>query len=293
VATLPPMLAKISAHLPGERLTAEIQLDPASDPFLSEHLLGGKPLLPFVIGIESLAEAAQKLGGESVIALENVQVHSGVSFADNRPQQVRVEVQSSKTTGRCAVRMTREFRDRERRLVDAARMCVAADAEVGKPAKLDAVSPGEPPLGWFPMAYPDDAPIWHGPRLRCLENVAIQYDGAFGQIIAPAPQDLGGARAKQGWLVPAAALDACLMLCSTFAYFQFGKRFEIPAGLGRLQLGRQPRPGETCLVRMFYKGQDARSARYDFRLFGENGDCLLAVSDYQTTVIAAPARAAV
>ncbi len=135
------------------------------------------------------------------------------------------------------------------------------------------------------MAYPDDAPIFHGPKLRCLTQVAIQYDGAFGQIVAPAPQELGPAREPSGWIVPAATLDACLMLCSTFAYFQFGKRFEIPAGLARLQLSREPRPGETCLVRMYYQGQDARSARYDFQLFGENGDCLLSAAGYQTTVI--------
>jgi len=139
------------------------------------------------------------------------------------------------------------------------------------------------------MSYPNDAPIYHGPKFRCLEQVAIQYDGAFGRIAAPALDELGGARAKTGWIVPAAALDACLMLCSTFAFFQFGRRFEIPASLAELRLGRPPRPGETCLVRMYFQGQDARSARYDFRLMGDNGDCLLTASGYQTTVLSASA----
>ena len=236
-----------------------------------------------------MAQAARMLCGQNVIQIQNVQIHNGVSFSDVKPQTVDVRVERL-PDGRCDARLTRAFSDRQGRLVDAARPCVSAQVECGKPLTLDCQLPGEPPIGWFPMAYPDDAPILHGPRLRCLSQVAIQYDGAFGQIVAPAPEELGGPRTASGWIVPAAALDACLMLCSTFAYFQFGKRFEIPAELAQLQLARPPRPGEICLVRMFYKGQDPRSARYDFRLFGDNGDCLLATTGYQTTVLAAPAK---
>ena len=289
IVRLPTLVEAVSEQRAGERLTAEIRLDPVADPFLSEHLLAGKPLLPFVMGIESVAQAARMLCNADVIQIENVQVHNGLSFPDARPQTVRAAVERL-PGGKCGTKLTKEFRDREGRLVDPARLCVAAEVECGKPIMLDAEPAGDPPLGWFPMAYPEDAPIFHGPKFRCLTQVAIQYDGAFGQIVAPAPEELGPAMAKPGWIVPAAALDACLMLCSTFAFFQFGKRFEIPAGLTRLELAHQPRPGETCLVRMYYKGQDARSARYDFRLFGDHGDCLLSAVGYQTTVISGAAR---
>ena len=224
-----PLIATISEHRAGQQLTAEIRLDPVGDPFLAEHLLGGKPLLPFVMTIESVAQAARSLCGDNVDAIEDVQIHNGVSFPDGQPQAARVHVETQ-AAGKCRARLTREFRDRAGRLVDPARLCVTANIECGsQPKSLDVEPPGTPPLGWFPMLYPDDAPIFHGPKFRCLKQVAIQYDGAFGQIVAPPIDELGGTRDKCGWILPAAALDGCLMLCSTFAYFQIrqaGLRFQ-------------------------------------------------------------------
>ena len=169
------------------------------------------------------------LGDEPPVAIENVQVHQSVSFPDGRPQSMRAEAQRA-ADGKFDVRLTREFRDRGGRLVDPARLCFAARVACGEGATPRLEPPGEPPLGWFPMAYPDDAPIYHGPKFRCLTHLAIQYDGAFGQIVVPAAELLAPNRPKSPWILPAAALDACLMLCSTFAYLQFGKRFEIPVG---------------------------------------------------------------
>ena len=280
-----PLVAAVTEHRAGQRLTAEIRLDPAGDPFLSEHLLGGKPLLPFVMGVESVAQTARILGSGIVTTIEDVQVHNGLGLPDGQPKTVHVDAEKL-PGGKYCSRLTTEFRDREGRLVDPARLCVEAHVDCGAALEpLDVAPSGEPPLGWFPMFYPDDAPIFHGPKFRCLKQVAIQYDGAFGRIVAPPPEELGGTRTKAGWILPAAALDGCLMLCSTFAYFQFSKRAEIPIRLARLQLGRLPRAGESCLVRMFFKGQDARSARYDFHLYGDNGDCLLSAVGYQTTVL--------
>ena len=115
--------------------------------------------------------------------------------------------------------------------------------------------------------------------------MACQYDGAFGQIVAPAINELGGARQGNKWFVPAAVLDACLFACGTFAYSMFGKRVEIPAGIDLLRLGRKPRTGEACQVRILYRGDEGRGSRYDFHLFGDDGTCLLSVEGYRTTAI--------
>ncbi len=282
------MISGVVEHAAGQRLVAELRLDPARDPFLAEHLLGGKPLLPFVMGIESLAQAAGLLSGGRPTVIENVQVQNGLSVADATPFTARIGIERI-GPGKFRGQITREFRDREGRLVDPARPCISADIQCAAAVSpLPAPAAGTQPLGWFPMMYPDDAPIYHGPRLRTLKQLAIQYDGAFGKIVAPPPAELGGDRGTSGWILPAAALDGCLMLCSTFAYFQFAGRFEIPTGLARLELGRPPRPAEQCQLRMYFKGQDARTARYDFHLTGDNGDCLLVAQGYQTSVFGGP-----
>jgi hypothetical protein len=160
----------------------------------------------------------------------------------------------------------------------------AARAEL----KVDAI--GEPPLGWFPMTYAEDGPILHGPRLRCLRDVAVQYDGAFGRIVAPAVEDLAGPRTGRNWVLPAAVLDACFVTCSAFAYVMFSKRVEIPLGIDQMRLGRKTRPGETCTLRVFFRGQDERSSRYDFVLTGQDGQGILAVVGYRSATLAAGAK---
>ncbi len=259
-----PLFDEILEQCPGQKLTAEMRLHPTDDLFLAEHLLAGQPLLPFVIAVEALAQAAAMLDDKPPVSIESVQAHQSVSFPDGRPQSVRAEAQRA-ADGRFDVRLTREFRDRGGQLVDPARLCFAARVACGERAAPRLEPPGQPPLGWFPMAYPDDAPIFHGPKLRCLTHLAIQYDGAFGQIVVPADELLAPKRPKSSWVLSAAALDACLMLCSTFAYLQFGKRFEIPSALGRLEIGRRPAVGEVCIARMLYQGQDARNAPLRFR----------------------------
>ncbi len=101
IARLAPLIEAVSEHQAGERLTAEIRLDPSADPFLSEHLLAGKPLLPFVMGIETLAQAARMLCDQNVIQIENVQVHNGVSFADSAASECP---RACRTPGRRQVR---------------------------------------------------------------------------------------------------------------------------------------------------------------------------------------------
>ncbi len=275
-----PLLDRLCEHELGRALAAEVRFDPRIDPFLVEHRLGGKPILPFVIAIECLAEAARAVDGREVVGLQNIEIHNALSFKDELPKTVQVAARVQ-VDGLVGCQLTSEFRDREGRLVDAARMHVAAAVELAAHAAAIDVQPaGQPPLGWHPMAYPDDAPIFHGPRLRCLKQVGFQYDGGFGQIVAPAMDELGGPR-KGRWIVPAAMLDACMVACGTFAYCMFAKRIEIPAGIDRLRLGRQPRDGEACVMRMFFRGQSGRIARYDFSLFGDDGQCLLAVDGYR------------
>jgi hypothetical protein len=280
-----PLVASVSRHDPDRHFTASVRLDPVNDPFLAEHRLAGRPLLPFVIAMEGLAEAGRGLSGTQVAGFRNLEIHSGLSFKSDLPQTVEIAAEWQ-GDGPCRCRLTSEFRDREGRLVDAQRLQVTADVELAaEKVRLQVDGFGQPPLGWFPLSYPDDAIMYHGPHLRCLKQVACQYDGGFGQIVAPAIEELGGSRTSRGWIVPAAVLDACLYACGTFAYLMFAKRVEIPAGMDRLRLGRQPRATEVCVVRMLFRGHDARGSRYDFNLFGDDGECLLAVEGYRTTAI--------
>jgi len=87
-----PMLGKIAGmHLYGG-LTIETTLDPAIQPFLRDHQIEGKPVLPGVMGIEGFAEAALcMLPGWHVEAIEDVNFLAPFKFYRGEPRTVTVE----------------------------------------------------------------------------------------------------------------------------------------------------------------------------------------------------------
>src|SRR5262249_19516462 len=50
-------------HVPGVELIAEADLAAESDPYLEDHVFRGEPLLPAVMGLEAMAQAAAGLQG--------------------------------------------------------------------------------------------------------------------------------------------------------------------------------------------------------------------------------------
>ena len=279
-----PLISKVTHGDVGRDANGEMILDPVNDPFLAEHRLAGSPLLPFAIAIEGLAEIARVAGAGEVVSLANLEIASGISFKDDRPRTIEVSAAREGETYR--TRMTSDVHGRDGQLLEKSRLHFAAQVAVAdqRPALADN-PPGQPPLGWFPMAYPNDAPIYHGQKFRALKKIAFQYDGGFGQIVAPPTEELGGARPGKSWTIPAAALDSALVACSAFAYYMFAKRVEIPAGADQVRLGRLPRAGEVCTLRMWFRGQDAQESRYDFKIFGDDGQLLVAVDGYRAAVI--------
>ena len=174
----------------------------------------------------------------------------------------------------CAL-TSRQF-DRKGRLIDARRPHMRAIGELaGAPLPIEAQPPGEPPLGWLASCYSENAPMYHGEPLRCLKQWAVQYDGGWGQIVAPSLAELAGRRPASGWILPPAMLDACLYACGSFLFLQFGGLVAVPQSLQRLAWTRQPKPGENCILRFFFRGCDRRHNRFDFALFGEDQRPLL------------------
>jgi len=266
-------------------LIAEIRFDPAADPFLLEHRLKGKPFLPAVVGLEALAEAAALWNPrQTVVGLSDVEIVNGLMFHSDRPIAAKVAVTPAGFGAACL--LTSELRDRKDRVIIADRVQVKGTVHFADaPPALVAPPPGEPPLGWFEQRYPEEALIHHGPAFRSLKGFCCQYDGSFGKILASSPGELAGPRPAQGWHLPLAVLDGCLYACGNFLFIQFAKALEIPHGFDRLQWTRMPREGETCVVRVFFRGREDRHSCFDFTLFGDDGNVLLAAEGYRTVLV--------
>ena len=105
-------------------------------------------------------------------------------------------------------------------------------------------------------------------------------------MLAPPVGELTGSRRGAGLIVPAAMLDACLVACGSFIYLQFGKRMELPHGFDALRVARQPRDGELCVLRFYYRGREDRHSRFDFTLFGADNVPIMQVIGYRAVLVA-------
>ncbi|MFQ5990283.1 MAG: polyketide synthase dehydratase domain-containing protein, partial [Candidatus Methylomirabilales bacterium] len=125
--------------------------------------------------------------------------------------------------------------------------------------------------------------VLHGPRFRCLRQVWMQSDGGWGRIIAPPLSELGEKRGN-GWIIPAAVLDACLVACGVFANTEL-KVNQLPLAFKRLRIDRLPRAGEHCTVRLNLRGRQDDSTYFDFALFGNDGTVILVAEGHRCVIL--------
>ncbi len=263
-------------------------LDPVRDPFLAEHRLDDRPMLPIVVGLEMLYEAAAKRLGndftDTPLALTDIEAVNGLRFHTDRAQAVRV---TSELLGDGTVRcqLFADVCSRDGRLVEADRLYLSARIEANPqaPLKSDRPLPDLSEGTWHPIEYPaKGSKFFLGPALRCLRKIRVEGQTAWGRIMAPAPIELTGPLHEvAGWRLPCAPLDACLFATGLLAWYCVEPGTALPASIGRLTLGRLPRAGEACWVETQFLRREGHHAWFDFTLRGMNGEMILAAEDYR------------
>jgi NAD(P)-dependent dehydrogenase (short-subunit alcohol dehydrogenase family) len=87
-----PMIGSIVSMGLHTGLIVETTLDPANQPFLHDHQIGGTPVLPGVMGIEAFAEAALVLlSGWRVEAVEDVKFLAPFKFYRGQPRTLTIQ----------------------------------------------------------------------------------------------------------------------------------------------------------------------------------------------------------
>jgi hypothetical protein len=140
-----------------------------------------------------------------------------------------------------------------------------------------------PPDKWVEMVFSEeDGVIYHGPVFRRLTHFGSDSSGAwYGKIVAASSAELIGDRRGGEFLLPAAALDACLYACGVYLWYLDKTAIFIPQAIDGLRLRRAARQGEACTVRLRFRGQEKNLGVFDFVLFGEDGSVILEVAGYQ------------
>ncbi|HWA96978.1 MAG TPA: polyketide synthase dehydratase domain-containing protein, partial [Pirellulales bacterium] len=271
------------------KIRGSVRLDPAKDPFLVEHRLDDRPLLPVVIGMEMLCEAAAALDpAATVVELRNVEAMNGLRFHTDDPQTASITAERvDEQTVACL--LSADFHTRTGALVDRDRpylrgqvVLAAARSEIPVP-RLPV-----PRQAWQKVSYAArGGKFFLGPPLRRLRKMIVGPTQAWGRIAAPALVELAGNRRDvRGWIFPSALVDACLYATGLLAWQSVQPGAHLPVSFGRIRLGTLPSPGEACIVESSYRGREGRTASFDFTLFGNDGRVVLAVEDYRIAWLA-------
>ena len=283
-----PLIDSVITEIPGKEIVAELILDPCQDVFLRQHLFKGKPLLPVVVAMEALVEAAVELTGKygQVSALHNIEIVNGLRFNTDEPQTARVRAVAEEDHVRCE--LTCDFLNRRGIVLQPNRPYLRANV-VLTPTHRKLVSCTVPSVSeWHDVWYPEeDVIIYHGPVFRHLRQITVdERSDGWARLVAPSPDDVAGRRGGEGWYVPSALLDGCFFACGAFLWFLFEGVVAIPAGIAEIRFGRQPRAGEQCLAHIRFRDRKDDHGIFDIELFGEDGEAILQVEGYRNIIVA-------
>jgi NAD(P)-dependent dehydrogenase (short-subunit alcohol dehydrogenase family)/acyl carrier protein len=90
--TAGPLTGEIAGFGAADGLVVRVTADPAAQPFLHDHCIGGTPVLPGVMGLETMAGAAALLFPDRhVVALEDVAFLAPFKFYRSEPRVVTVQ----------------------------------------------------------------------------------------------------------------------------------------------------------------------------------------------------------
>jgi hypothetical protein len=282
-----PMLDRVVESEPGRRLTAELNLDPVGDVFLAQHRYKERPMMPVVVTLEAMAEAAWLLAGEDsqVVGLKNIEILNGLRFHSDEPQSARVHAKVGENVIDCD--FTCDFFNRKGQLLLKDKPYLRTQVEVAKQGRTLTAAPPPEPAGWTLCWYPEsELVIYHGPAFRCLREFAVEGEEGWGRIVAPAAGELTGHRPGSHRVMPSALLDACFFSCGVVLWWQMRGVVAIPDGIESIRLGRSPQPGEVCLVHITSRGREGKLALFDFTVFGEDGSVVLQVDGYRNVIVA-------
>ena len=70
------------------------------------------------------------------------------------------------------------------------------------------------------------------------------------------------------FLLPSAAIDACLFACGVYLWYSDKNAIFIPYAIDSIRLRRPARPGEACMVRLNFRNREQNLGVFDFVLFG-------------------------
>jgi len=263
-------------------VAVEVDLEPCRQPFLFDHQIGGTPVLPGVMGIEALAQAARLIFPDRCIhSIEEVQFHSPFKFYRGQPRTLKL-LASHRTDGDSIVAQCRLIGSRvlhghtepEITTHFTARVRLTSDAPEGPRRAVITV-----PAAKLVSARDLYRLYFHGPAYQVIESAWRDGDEVFGLFAAGLPPNHEPAEAAT--LVAPRLIELCFQTAGIWELSAEG-RMGLPHRVRRIQFFQ---PSESTQGRIFCVVAANPGGGFDARVVDEQGHVRLVVEGYGTMAL--------
>ena len=265
----------ISTNGSGHITSKEFSLE--SDPWLTDHAVGGTPWVAGVMGLELFAETAAQLLGEVPAAFEDVKFQLPIKLLRNRPIKVRAVAE---TVGSATqVRIESDFISPQGIKLGAPRTHftgrVLSDPAVGWKG-IAAAGAGSKDFVVSSEAIYEA--YFHGPRFQVLEGITEISEAGLTAVYKRSPalwEENKRSLAFQPMLIEA-AFQAC-----GYRDLHFTKAMTLPDSVGKVRVFKTGTPPERLQIQVQYKGSEGDKSVYDAAVVDSDGNVWIALEDYR------------
>ncbi|MCO4746201.1 MAG: SDR family oxidoreductase [Proteobacteria bacterium] len=242
----------------GESFTARVHS--ATHPWLADHSVGGEPVIPVVLAMEWMAQAALALRPDYVLArVENVVVTKGIRVPDFTGAGGAYTVNARQLRNGNGATVAVEVISGGIKHYTAT--IVLADSHASVAGAKGVTEPKTSSVKGF---YKHEA-VFHGPAFQVVASPKLGEDGMVATLSGTLEKGWKGG----AWTLDPALFDGALQLALYFTSEKLGQK-SLPTGLQSLQVYRDlPASGS---VRCVLTGTaDAHRTVTDIALFAEDG----------------------
>jgi 3-oxoacyl-(acyl-carrier-protein) synthase/NAD(P)H-dependent flavin oxidoreductase YrpB (nitropropane dioxygenase family)/NAD(P)-dependent dehydrogenase (short-subunit alcohol dehydrogenase family) len=258
-----------------------LRLDPSRDRYLDDHRLDGKPVFPFAMAMELIAEVAQVGWPDYQFAsIHDLRMFRGI-VVGNDGCELHVTARPKTAQNEMMKEVEVEIRSKDGPNIPNYRGWVRLEKQLAPPTALDTQMPSQ--LSPFPASVEDAYRSWlfHGPSLQGI----LKIDGVNGQAIAATIQPSSPAgcfyREVSGqWLVDPVIIDSAFQLTLLWLRRNFDMMC-LPAAIDGYQRFR-PWDGlpQRCLLSARFD-QESQISFFDFQFCDADGGVIAVLQKLQ------------
>ncbi|HLY16395.1 MAG TPA: SDR family oxidoreductase [Bryobacteraceae bacterium] len=260
-------------------LIIETTLDPATQPFLRDHQIEGKPVLPGVMGIEAFAEAALSiLPGWHLASIDDVNFLAPFKFYRGEPRTLAIEAAFHRD-GQAVVADCRLNGQRSLPGKTAPQITTHFTARV----RLTREQPEAEPAGRLrePTGQPVESSdiyrvFFHGPAYQVLERAWIDGHRTVGQFYTGLPAN--HYPPEKPLAISPRAIELCFQAAALQEVAAQG-RIGLPLQVARVTAWRSPELSDGPLYAVITP--DPRADAYDAELVDAAGNRYLELRGYR------------